>query len=618
MLIQSGDTERAALLLIPFSRQYRDFLAAALAQLCRSAGLSCDVYYTAERPGGIFAAHGSQYVSGRHQEALARLLAMREVTVFRSSEVTAFSSLLAGARAKVVELEEGVAAPLAQFMQFTGSDCRSAVVIQTENLPLGLAAGVTPYLLPELLAREAVALPLEADHEEIARAADLGIKTIYTVLAETADVLAWQEPGYFVEAIDVIKQDDTYASVSFRVVERHLDELRAVDYLEPVLASYRIPASIYGQRGTVFSDSPSPGWEELARLAARTGQSTVFCRWGGGAVRSVNSDKEFIPLGRAGVPVHVVEPGRPVFHNLAESRPTYRMPGCGVFDAEPDDAQLHEWAREGKVLATIVTHSGELSHDDCVRPVYDLCAHRSVKAGIGVFSQRYAHEPDAIEPMLLSVDAGGVMELCEPLLHSAGNGICFEYLAEPLHLAQQMAAERERIVELVGEAHAPRGVYCYLDAEPDAWDKPAITLWEAIAAQGFEYVLSSVSLGPSRILYRNGDFIVLALAGRNNYPYSPFMRIYCAADIADMVHTMPPGQPGWVAAVVDLPVVSDIPALAFGDPYRSDRPRFGDIITCLNDTVANPTLVSATPHTIVRYARLLNDLGIIGIHQEQP
>jgi hypothetical protein len=170
--------------------------------------------------------------------------------------------------------------------------------------------------------------------------------------------------------------------------------------------------------------------------------------------------------------------------------------------------------------------------------IMDICATTGIKVGIGVHVQRYAIGGFAVEPMHIPVDEGGVLGLCEPVLHSSGFGIIAESLAQPEKVAEMMAKAREEISQITGERFALRGVYCYLDAIPGKWHEPQVDLWRAIQRTGFEYVISSVSPGENRLLYRDGDFVVINQCGHITYPASPFVRVDMIEELEDMERKM--------------------------------------------------------------------------------
>ena len=52
--------------------------------------------------------------------------------------------------------------------------------------------------------------------------------------------------------------------------------------------------------------------------------------------------------------------------------------------AFPDDATLNQWADEGKVLAALVLHAGDVRHADIIPRIFDLVAMTGLKIGAGI------------------------------------------------------------------------------------------------------------------------------------------------------------------------------------------------------------------------------------------
>lgn len=569
------------LLLAPFSLPDRDCLAAALCLLARRAGKAAEIYYAAERGGGIFAAHGSAVVGGRHQGALAALLARRRVHVLRAAGCGWGAHLTRVAAARETALPVRLLPALRVIAAAAEMPLAGAALLLPEALPPGLPHGVVPYLLPELLARDALPLPAAIVQE-------LGMA------GEPAPVRA----------------DDTYASLSFRMVESHRSALRAIDICEPVAAAYRLPAAISDGRGLVCGEDFAATCARAAPLAATMPESCIWARYGGGVLPGARSDRDLESLARAGVSIQVIEPARPCFAAVPAAR---LAPPDSALPAPPDDDTLRAWASERRVLTCLATHSGELSHDDSLLPFYDLSCHYAIPFGIGVHWQRYAYDPDAVEPLLLPPEHGGVRGRCEPVLHSRGDGCIFEYLDQPARCAAAMARSRDRIAALVGAADAPRGVLCYGDGTPSTW-QPNPDLWQAIADQGFTYVITCCAQGRNQVLWRNPSCIVINQGGSNCFPYSPFLRTVRPGELEDAENSLyGNGRPGWVLGVLDVPVYGDSAYLGAGDPYRSDHPRLDEFAAWLGKRPpwrGRQRTVAATPGLVARYARILDELGL--------
>jgi hypothetical protein len=596
------------LLLTAVDHPWYPFLAAGLGLLAAGGGCEPAVYAAAPRPGGIFARHGGAVAGGAHHRYIARLLAGFRTTVVRHAGVSLFAAATrAGAVSEETLPGTGVA-DLQRLAALLGRALPATVLaVQTAELPETLRHGLVPYLLPLARARDAVPVPAELPAEDLAALRVAGVSQVEVVATATAAPAleaAWRAAGFVVLPGEHLAGDETYRALTFRLARTHRDHVRELELAEPVLAAERVCAAAYHGDALVIAEKLRDGASDIAEWCRERGQTVVNGRYAGGVMAGARNDEDLFPLIQAGIAFQVREPGRIPTLPLRAPPP---VSGAGPFATEPGDDELRRWIREGIVPATIITHSGEVSHDECLPGVFEACSHLGLRLGIGMHRQRYEEDPDAIDQMLAPRNHGGLAELAEPLLHSAGEGIVVERCGSPALIARAMGRCRDRIRELVGDAATPRGVYCYLDADVRDWDAPATELWRAIRDVGFSYVISSVSPGPARILWRDGDFVVLNQTCGNEYPASPFIRLHRAADVQQQIavaRTAAPGAPRWVLGTIDLPVITDTVSLLFGDRYRPDHPTFGPLAQALTKTLPAGA-VNTTPHVIARYARLL-------------
>ena len=601
--------KRLVLLIARFSQPGRTLATPTLAWMCREKGVEFDAYPAAEHEGGIFSAHGSAVAAGRHDLAVARVLAEFDTTVVRLGGVTIFESMTRAGARETIGSDGDLVALYDAVAKRIGLDFpKSALAVQTKNLPKGLGQ-IGPYVFPEAVYRKAVAVPLESSAGDVRRLKDLGVREVWTVAAAGADLGPWKAAGLAVKSADELAEGDDLFSFTARVAKRWLGQARAIDVCEPVMASYLTPLCVREGRVQICSTpSTQQAVEALPALVQGKGQRVVYNRYDGGGAKGVG-DVGLFPLFKANLAFQVVEPGRPVLTVLAARPAALPQPAQSMFDLEPSDEQLKRWAGEGRILATWVLHSGEMSHDDAVINFLEFAAWKKVPIGMGVHWQRYAMEPWCVEPAHVPVEEGGALGLAEPVLHSSGHGILAESMADPDAAAEMMKEARARIAAIAGERFSPRGVYCYLDANPKDWNERPEKLWKAIRGAGFEYVLSSLSHGPNRLLYRDGDFVVLNLAGFRMYPSSPFI---CVKDTAQMQEVekklADAGQPGWLIGVLDSPLYGYGPYVAAGHKWGNFK-RITEMYDFLAAGAKDRKLVLATPHTIARYARILDDRG---------
>jgi hypothetical protein len=590
----TGEKPRLVLLLGRFDDPSKDLAAMTLAWMCREAGVEFDVYYAADhKEGGLFSQHGSTVIGGHHGARIARALAAFRTTVVRLGGVTIFDSLIHRGAEKVADAPESIVDLYAAMVR----DLRlkmpaEAVAFERGGIPL-------PVLYPECVYRRALAVPLTLKAEEIQRLKKAGVNVVWTVAKADADASAWKAAGFEIKvAADLSAPDPGLAAV-----EKWIGKAAAVDPLEPILASYLLPLSIRENRLILSYNSRQEAEkrrDQMLRLTADKEQTFAYGRWFG--------DAQLLPLAQRPMAYNVVEPCRQVLTVFSRQPAPLPQPAKSCFDLEPTDQQLRDWLREGKILATWVLHSGELSHDDSVLAFLDWSAMTKVKIGSGVHCQRYHVDPDVVEPMHVPVNEGGVLGLVEPVLHSAGFGIMWETAGDPAAVAAMMKKARRKIAEVAGERSAPRGVYCFGDhhgqGQRNTPGDAQVALWKAVKGAGFDYVITSVLPGDSRILFRDGDFVVLNQAGRHEGA-SPFVRGYPASFTVVEKELAGAGKPGWLVGAIDTPIHGS--PIYVGRPYQGKSPRINDFFDYVQKGGATGKVISATPHTIARYARIVDD-----------
>ncbi len=587
---------RLVLLVARFDESGRDLVAMTLGSLCRQAGVEFDLYYAADHEeGGLFAPHGSSVLGGQHATRIGRALATFQTTVVRRGGTKIFDSLLRQGAEKIIE------APDDLVDLYTAVATELGLAMPADAVAIGPTEIPLPVFLPECVYRSAIAVPLGLSSDEIARLKAAGVKTVWTIAGAKTDLSPWQRAFEVKLAVDLDAEDPNLI-----VVERWIGRGSAVDPLEPKLASYLLPWCIRENR-LILSYTDRPDAErrrdQILRLAADKGQAYAFGRWFG--------DAQIIPMTEHGMALNVVEPCRHILTVFSKYPVTLPQPVKSCFELEPSDEQLREWAGQGKILATWVLHSGELSHDDAVLTFQDWSAMTKVRIGSGVHWQRYAVDPDAVELMQVPVEEGGVLGLVEPVLHSLGNGIGWETAGDPAKLAAMMADSRKKIAAIAGEKNAPRGCYFFGDhhLQPKDGQTPGpaqIALWKAVQAAGFEYIITSTLAGDSRVLYRDGDFVVLSQAARF-CDGSPFYRGFPETFAAVEKKLADAGNPGWMVGALDSPIHGS--PIYLGRPYggKNPQPRISDYYDYLQRGGKTGKVISATPHTIARYARLVGN-----------
>jgi len=597
-----------------WDQPHRDLLAVNAGLAARALGHDVSAYWAAPRTGGIFARHGGALVGGRHHEALASLMATRRVRVMRCGKTPLFHDLVTRGAATAMDLAQAPADWLAAFVELAApagdAAPRRLLLVPTRDLPPGLSHGIPVALAPWAAWHGAWMLPLESAASDIEGVLQLDWTAIDAVVgADGASeaLAAWATAGNAPTVLHRLGEDATPDGLAFAIADQ-LPRAAVCGWslTEPILAAERLPGAVRSGEALVYADDVDALVPRLAERLRALDQRVLVARYGGGEAGRLSSDRALMPCFAADVAVAVEEPGRPAFPCTASPPPAYPRVNTPPAWATIDDGQLRDWARAGKMLAAVVTHSGERSHDECLPALCDSAAHDGMHWGIGCHRQRIEQAPCVVEPLLTPLAGGGVRDRCELLLHSGGDGVLAERQVTPAALAERLAGNRDRIAALVGEQDAPTGVLCYLDADPADWRAPATAHWQALREAGFRYVLSTVAPDDDGLLYRDGDFVVLPCAGYNCFPYSPFIRLHRASDLVDRIDSRQARLgPSYLVAVIDLPVIADPVSLLHGDRYRPDHPTLGPLVRAMTRD-AHHALITTTPATVARYAAIVD------------
>ena len=124
----------------------------------------------------------------------------------------------------------------------------------------------------------------------------------------------------------------------------------------------------------------------------------------------------------------------------------------------------------------------------------------------------------------------------------------------------------------------------------------------AVREAGLDYMWSKSGFGDPRVLWRDGDFVVLPFTAGNWDGWSPF---YTVGDARTLSHAerrllRSPG-PGWLATTIDSPL------FALPGELWEHGSRLYEVASTVARGGRSGELINVTPHVIARYARLLSD-----------
>jgi len=564
------------MLIAPASHPALPMLLPTLAWMAEDAGACFECYLENRREGNLFARTGSTVLSGQHHQQFNYLNATFEVEYLLLGETAVFRSSIGAFGARVL----AAGATASALYACLGAQPVGVAVVYG---PVG-GAEVGPYLFPEIYFRRALGLP-------VTEAAAPGLCVFVDGPGEVLD--QWQE-------------GDTIGSVTLRIAERWKHRARGVAFGDPEVVLPQIPwycregrIAVYGPvvplhppqvRVSAYTEQTSSIAPEVARLCEEIGNRVLVGRQTG--------DGDLMAWSKAGVCMAITDPNRPAFPVAATvSHPWAASPGRALYDGEPDDATLRRYAAEGKILATLVWHSGEPAHNEAMLNLCELANFTGLKMGIGAHASRYETCPQLWELTATPREAGGVAGLIEPLLHSGGLGIMAEVHCPPEILAAHCREALERIRRVAGDAWTPRGYYGFLDADLDTLAPGPPGLYEAVGECGLDYMISSARPGRNRVLAEGGGCVVLNQTPRSIASASPFLRV---TTLEELLEDAPRHRPGWLIAALDSPVI------AFTPYIWEHGQRFMRIVHWLTESAS---IVNVLPGTVARYARILKEEG---------
>jgi hypothetical protein len=435
----------------------------ALAAMAERAGLGFELYHDALRRGRHFGGGtvGSQR-SGLSAGGLAAggLHAERVLWLARSFDVLAVGD---PASSLWPALDRAGAEPVARSAD---SAELYAAVLERLQLPVPSLAWVldgapqgplqvvtAPFLYPAILGGPpALALDVSAPRGTTAALERLGVRELRAIGVEAGRASRFRGDLDRVEPLDA---GAGYAELTAELARRHADWGRGVLVGDPDLIAAQLPKARRLRLLPLYG-TPQVDALDAARGIVEAAQEPVFGRQ--------FDDRDFLALAAAGHGLQVLDPSPP-FDAAQTAPPSPPSATATALDREPDDGQLERWAGEGRVLVTLLFWCGMLRELDCVPRIVDLVAETGLAAGLVITAETVEHAaPDALGPLSVPVERGGVLGLLEPVLGSTGRGVAAEVYMPPGTLAAHLAEATATIARRLPAAARPRGWWPLLDA----------------------------------------------------------------------------------------------------------------------------------------------------------
>jgi hypothetical protein len=404
----------------------------------------------------------------------------------------------------------------------------TAIVIDAR--PRRDLAGLDAYFYPEIAGRRALGLEIGAlCEDDLPRLATAGLRSLHALyvgkkgvqkltglvgpavstasagISSTADSAGPRRAG----ALDTLESGDTFASITERVARRWLETCAGGWILaDPTAVAAWLPDAWRERRLAIYS---KPQQAIIQRLEAELRQSKTA------VLGRQYEDGDFFALSSLGLAFQLIDPNRPPFPVLRVAGYQWAAPdagtvagaaqadlppaapassqqrqggatqapvpqgraggtplapisiggwGASVFEAEPDDAQLRAWAREGRVLVSVLFWTGMIRELENLPRVIDLVTLSRMKGGLALTTSALAYQPEALELLRVPVDRGGVFPHLEVLLASCGLGASIESRMPAARLADYLQASTQELDRLgIPQAWRPQGWWATMDPE---------------------------------------------------------------------------------------------------------------------------------------------------------
>jgi len=438
---------RLLLLLAPADHAHRDAVCATVAWIARDEGALFECYFASATSGAHF---------GGNHPAYAQVADLRGGTVVGGHHLEQLSIVVLRFECEVVSLGPS---PFDQFLRDGGVRFRATAsnvvefyreLLATSEVPLPerlLVVGdggrpqqvsLSPYAFPEIFNRRLLAI------------ADGDPATLKSLAAGRQVETLWAEPVDGAMRIES-PHDSSVAAQTAWMAERHAGSRRTFLLGDPELAARWLPTAARNGWTPVFG---IPQSEVIEKLEEPLKTSDV-------AFGRQQDDRDFLALSRLGVAFQLIDPGRPPFPVIREAPGTWPSPPRA--DDSPSDEQLEAWAREGRVLSTLLFWTGMVRELESLYALSDVLGLSGLRSGLILTTESFAymkHPPLSL--LNVGREAGGLFPRVETLLASAGLGAVLESLTPKDRFASLLESAVGKLKQELGD-NIPRGWWPVLD-----------------------------------------------------------------------------------------------------------------------------------------------------------
>lgn len=639
-----GNPKNLLMFLSTWDNPHKDAIAATLAWLADKKSIKFEIYYEAYSSGKHFSPYsleehfGSTVIGGSHRERFYFLNRLFNVEYAIYGQPKLFSSyFLKRIGAKIiVETHDILDFYQKIFSHFKAQLPEEIVLVETRPFQGNLMPSskgetqryfkkllksllskfsfnikrtppnliyVSPYCYPEIFYRHALGIGFPSSSQiDFNKVANL--TNIYALFLPDEKIDELRKQGLNVSVIDEFQQSDTYWSITNRIISRWQKYSKGVAFSDPILTSYWLPWFCRHKKLAVYEPLMEPVRSQMQDLVLNSEDKILYGRQ--------SSDRDITELSKGDIIFQIMDPGRPPFPIIEEANYKMFQPEKNYYEFEPDEDTLRSFADKQKILCTFLFYCPDIRHIETLPRIIELATLTRIKVGIAITAQWYQMCPETLEMINVPLENGGVFPNIEPLLCSAGMGVGVEangFLKETT-LRKNLMEAKKIISKIAGSKFMPKGYYPFLDAIKDyPYSKSVLNRvsnaepsFKTIAELGFEYLISYLSPGYPKILFKSNNFIAINHTSKQWHHYSPFLVMSDLNEIKNLEKRLCSSKkPGWIITSIDSPL------WMFSYDHWQKSNKLFEIFSYVLHGGATGKLISATPHTISRYARLLEE-----------
>lgn len=456
-------------------------IASTLAWLSKSKGYFFDNYYDSYHqgihfPGGdarnleMGQLTGGSVCGGRHFGEFYFILHNFDVSIV-STGGTIFEQCSKNLNIPILSCRDRITDLYKDAFNSVNALLPSSIVMVGAEFGKQLS-GLEAYVYPEIYYRQAIGVPDSITDEELTHLYGEG-SIIFCLYVDKNIINRLSEKGYNVEVVDQLQPNDDYFSVTRRITQRWDEKGKGWVLGDPVLVTHWLPTACEEDLLAVYSVPQEKVVSQLGEIISSKGKVVYGRQY---------SDRDFFELSKLNQCFQIIDPCRPPFQSVKHVKYDWNQDETheGFFQYEYSDDQLKQFAREGKILTSLLFWSGMIREVENFHNLIDLIAMTQLRCGLIVTAQSYEymkHSP--FELLQVPLKQGGVYPLVEPVLGSCGIGVGIESYIDNNRLEKTLLDALARISRRVeNKNYMPRGWWPTMDADIErlSWLKSPKTL----------------------------------------------------------------------------------------------------------------------------------------------